>query len=229
MRPVFDPARVPIIAVDRHLPPVAPERLLVEALRRRFEQPPAWEPEASVERRIAQRAPTPASVLIPIVRREPISVLFTRRTVDLPHHPGQISFPGGRAEPQDGNPVETALREAEEEIGLHRGQVEVLGVLPTYATGTGFLVEPVVALVDSNPDLDADAREVAEIFEVPLQFLMTPSHHRRHAIELDGTRREFVSIPWNGGAPVDDPEDASHFIWGATAGMLRNLYRFLAA
>ena len=229
MRPVFDPARVPIIAVDRHLPPVAPERLVANALRARFSESRPWQPEVVAERRFVDRPATPASVLIPIVGGPVPGVLFTRRTADLSDHPGQISFPGGRAEPQDGDAVETALREAEEEIGLKRSQVEVLGRLPTYATGTGFLVEPVVALVAPDPELDPDIREVAEIFEVPLGYLMTPAHHHRHEVEFDGVRREFVSIPWNGGAPIESAAAASHFIWGATAGMLRNLYRFLAA
>jgi 8-oxo-dGTP pyrophosphatase MutT (NUDIX family) len=230
MRPVFDPTRAPIISIDRHLPAVHADRLRSDALRARFADPRDWQPEALVERRFADRPATPASVLIPILRRDPASVLFTRRTADLSDHPGQISFPGGRAEPEDRDAVETALREAEEEIGLPRSKVEVLGTLPRYVTGTGFIVDPVVALVDTDLDLSPDAREVAEIFEVPLGFLMTPAHHHRHEFEFDGVRREFLSMPWDAasaGLPPGTP--ATHFIWGATAGMLRNLYRFLAA
>jgi 8-oxo-dGTP pyrophosphatase MutT (NUDIX family) len=230
MRPVFDPTRAPIIGIDRHLPAVGPERLRAEALRARFGDSRAWEPEAVLERRFVDRPATPASVLIPILRRNPSSVLFTRRNADLSDHPGQISFPGGRAEPGDRDAVETALREAEEEIGLLRSKVEVLGTLPRYVTGTGFVVDPVVALVDADVDLSPDAGEVAEIFEVPLEVLMTPAHHHRHQLDLDGVQREFLSMPWDadaGGLPLGPA--ASHFIWGATAGMLRNLYRFLAA
>ncbi|MCU0773393.1 MAG: CoA pyrophosphatase [Ideonella sp.] len=230
MRPVFDPTLVPVIAVDRHLPPVAPERLLAQALRERFAAPPTWQPEVLSDRRLADRPPTAASVLIPLVRREPLCVLLTRRTADLTDHPGQISFPGGRAEPEDRGPVETALREAEEEIGLDRSRVEVLGVLPRYRTATGFVVDPVVALVESDLALAPDAREVAEVFEVPLPFLMTPAHHHRHAVEFDGVRREFFSMPWDATRGAVAAEGAaSHFIWGATASMLRNLYRFLSA
>ena len=173
------------------------------------------------------RAPADASVLIALVLREPITVLLTQRTDHLSDHPSQISFPGGRAEPSDTDAVATALREANEEIGLDATEVEVLGRLPTYTTGTGFIVTPVVGLVRPGAELRADPHEVAEVFEVPLAWLMNPANHQRHAVEIAGRHREFLSIPWQG---VDaNGEARRYFIWGATAAMLRNLYAFLIA
>ena len=166
-------------------------------------------------------------MLIALVPRDEITVLLTQRTDHLTDHPGQISFPGGRAEPEDSDAAATALREAHEEIGLEPSFVDVLGTMPTYTTGTGFIVTPVVAFVRPGFSLQADPFEVAEVFEVPLSFLMNPAHHQRHSIEVGDVRREFLSMPWHG---VDERgEPRRYFVWGATAAMLRNLYRFLAA
>jgi 8-oxo-dGTP pyrophosphatase MutT (NUDIX family) len=166
-------------------------------------------------------------VLIAIVLHDEPTVLLTQRTDHLNDHPSQISFPGGRAEPSDADVVATALREAHEEIGLEAAQVEVLGVLPTYTTGTGFVVTPVVGLVRPAFELKPDPFEVAEVFEAPLAWLMDPAHHQRHAVDVGGVRREFLSIPWPGTDAAGRPR--RYFIWGATAAMLRNLYRFLSA
>jgi len=166
-------------------------------------------------------------VLIPIVLRAELTVLLTQRTDHLTDHPSQISFPGGRAEASDADAIATALREALEEIGLEATRVEVLGALPTYTTGTGFVVTPVVGLVRPGFDLRPDPFEVAEVFEVPLTWLMDPAHHQRHAIDVGGVKREFLSIPWHGTSASGQPR--TYFIWGATAAMLRNLYRFLSA
>jgi 8-oxo-dGTP pyrophosphatase MutT (NUDIX family) len=168
----------------------------------------------------------PAAVLVPIVRRpEGDTILLTLRTPHLTAHAGQISFPGGRAEPEDADAIATALREAEEEVGLHARHIEVLGSLPTYTTGTGFIVTPVVALIEPPFTIEPDPFEVAEVFEVPLSFLMAPANHRRHGVDAGGVRREFLSMPWRSG----DAASRQYFIWGATAAMLRNFYRFLAA
>lgn len=161
---------------------------------------------------------TPAAVLVPIVLRdrEP-TVLLTRRTDHLHHHPGQVSFPGGRVEVQDVSPVDTALRETKEEIGLPREKVELLGCLPQYRTGTGFDVTPVVGLVTPPLGLVLDAFEVAEAFEVPLLFLLDHRNHRLHSVEVRGVMRDYYAMPYG-----------DYFIWGATAGMLVSLCRFLS-
>lgn len=163
-------------------------------------------------------APTPAAVLVPIVPRETgLTVLFTQRTTHLKAHAGQVSFPGGRAEPGDPSPEFTALREAEEEIGLKPHQVEVLARLPDYHTRTGYLVSPIVGLLMPPLDLVPDPREVEEIFEVPLAFLLDPANHRRKTREWRGRAVGFYEMPYG-----------NRYIWGATAGMIVNLYRTLS-
>lgn len=221
----FDPQQLPVLSIDNHLPPVPLERLRPDALRRRFAAPPSWAPEVVVERRFTRREPTHASVLVPLVQRDEVTVLLTRRADHLTDHPGQISFPGGRAEPDDVDAIATALREAEEEVGLHARHVDVLGSLPHYTTGTGFVVTPVVALIELPFTVEPDPYEVAEVFEVPLAFLMAPANHRRHGVEAGGVHREFLSMLWQSASePI-----RRYFIWGATAAMLRNFYRFLSA
>ena len=227
---IADPRAIPVVGVDDHLPAVAPEALTPQALRQRFVAPPVWTLEIPGDgsRFNLDREPMPASVLVPLVERhDGLHVLLTRRTDHLRDHAGQISFPGGRAEAHDLDAVATALRETEEEVGLRRAHVEVIGTLPPYATVTSYVVTPVVALVRPDFTLALDGFEVAEAFEVPLQFLMTPAHHRRHAFEMMGHARQFLSMPWQ---DIDsDGEPREYFIWGATAAMLRNLYRFLSA
>jgi 8-oxo-dGTP pyrophosphatase MutT (NUDIX family) len=221
-----DPRAAPVAGTDGHLPPVPAQRLTVESLRRRFLMPTEWTPEHAGDGRVfdLEREPAHAAVLIPLVQREHgLHVLLTQRTDHLRDHAGQVSFPGGRAEPEDEGPAATALREAEEEVGLARGQVEILGQMPTYTTVTRFVVTPVVGLVQPPFELKLDAFEVAEAFEVPLAFLMNPAHHQRHVYRFDGGERQFLSMPWRGG------NGREYFIWGATAAMLRNLYRYLAA
>jgi 8-oxo-dGTP pyrophosphatase MutT (NUDIX family) len=224
----FDPLALPVDSVDDHLPAVSLEELRSEALRRRFVAPPAWAPEIAVERQFIERPPTHASVLVPLTQRdEGLAVLLTQRTDHLHDHPGQVSFPGGRAEPEDADAVATALREAQEEIGLAPSFVDVIGQLPTYTTSTGFIVTPIVGVLQPGYGLNPDPFEVAEVFEVPLSFLMNPANHRWHSIETAGVRREFLSMPWTG--PDANGQLRQYFVWGATAAMLRNLYRFLAA
>ncbi|WP_153131289.1 CoA pyrophosphatase [Dechloromonas hortensis] len=156
---------------------------------------------------------TPAAVLFPIVMREEgQTVLLTQRTAHLRDHAGQISFPGGRVEADDPSPIHTALRETEEEIGLSRERIDVLGFLPEYRTGTGFRVTPVVALVRPPFELAIDPFEVAEAFEVPLAFLLDPLNHKRHSLHYRGALRHFFAMPYG-----------DYFIWGATAGMIRSL------
>jgi 8-oxo-dGTP pyrophosphatase MutT (NUDIX family) len=160
-------------------------------------------------------------VLLPMVlRQNQLNLLLTLRTAHLNDHAGQISFPGGRVDAEDTDPVATALRETEEEIGLSRRHIEVIGCLPDYQTGTGFRVTPVAALVHPPFELEADSFEVAEIFEVPMAFLMNGANHQRRSAVLPNRpgRRSFYCMPYE-----------QYFIWGATAAMLRNLYHFLRA
>lgn len=240
----INPRVAELLGHDHHLPAVPRERLTPAALRTRFEHPPAWQPDVAVERWFKAPNPAPAAVLIPLVMRPEPTVLLTQRTAHLKKHAGQISFPGGRCEPSDAGPIGTALREAHEEVGLAPERVQVLGTLPTYTTGTGFVVTPVLGLIEAphhgqhSLALAADPGEVEEIFEVPLAFLMDPRHHQRRAFLAPGsegsaepTAIEFFAMPWRpeGGQGPAHSEVGEYFIWGATAAMLRNLYRFLSA
>jgi len=182
-----------------------------EWLRRRFA---AAEPNAGAA---AARDLVAAAVLVPIVLRDPeLTVLLTQRTAHLHDHAGQVSFPGGRCEADDASPTATALREAEEEVGLDPAQVEVLGLLPEYVTGTGFVITPVVGLVHPPLNLKLDDFEVADAFEPPLAFLLDPANRSRQRLEYRGEWREYWAMPWQG-----------RYIWGATAGMLVGLRQFL--
>jgi 8-oxo-dGTP pyrophosphatase MutT (NUDIX family) len=161
----------------------------------------------------------PAAVLVPVVRREAgLTILLTQRTDHLYDHAGQISFPGGRSEAHDESPAATALRETFEEIGLPHSLVEVLGALPEYTTVTGYRVTPVVGLVSPPPAFKLDAFEVAEAFEVPLTFFLDPGNHQRNTLQYQGRTRHYYAMPYE-----------QRYIWGATAGMLMNLYAFLTA
>jgi 8-oxo-dGTP pyrophosphatase MutT (NUDIX family) len=231
---ILDPRSVPVAGADAHLPAVPESALTAQALAERFarlHQGDDWRPELTGDGRVgAQREPAHAAVLVPLLQAGGVlSVLLTRRTDHLRDHAGQISFPGGRTEPGDADPAATALREAEEEVGLQRHRVQVVGRMPTYTTVTGYVVTPVVALVESPfhmSELVLDQGEVAEAFAVPLSYLMNPAHHRRHVFAYEGGQRQFLSMPWQG--PGMDGVLREYFIWGATAAMLRNLYRLLA-
>ncbi|NHZ35462.1 CoA pyrophosphatase [Massilia rubra] len=217
---IFDPEKLPVEALGGEAA-LDPERLTPAWLRQRFASPPDWQPEPPGESWGGRKELMPASVLLPLVQRPAgLSMLLTVRTAHLSAHAGQISFPGGRAESYDASAIATALRESEEEIGLQRRLVEVIGTLPDYITGTGYRVTPVVGLIAPPFELAADANEVAEIFEVPLHFLMDGMNHQRLSLELpEGAgQRSFYAMPYD-----------RFFIWGATAGMLRNLFHFLRA
>jgi len=208
--------------VDAHLPAVPLAWQTEAALRQRFAAAVQWEPELRREPRFSDRPPTQAAVLLPLVLREELTVLLTERTTHLSTHSGQVAFPGGKRDPEDVSAQATALREAQEEVGLAAGDVEVLGTLPIYTTGTAFLITPVVALVDPRARLHPNPYEVADVFEVPLSLLLDPANHERHAMVWNGVPREWFAMPYQDG-------DRQRYIWGATAGMLRNLYRFLSA
>ncbi len=165
-----------------------------------------------------QQVLVPAAVLFPIVLRPTgPTVLLTRRTEQLRDHPGQISFPGGRIDASDRSPEEAALREAMEEVGLNSRHIEIVGFLPEYRTVTGYQVTPVVGFVTPPFDLQPGASEVAEVFEVPLSFLLDSQNHQRHSRETPGGRRYFFAMPYG-----------PYFIWGATAGMIVSLARAMA-
>lgn len=217
----FNPEAIPVESVGGE-PALEPERLSAEWLRARFANPPQWSHEETDEFRLRtdKSSPTPAAVLMPIVVREHgLTLLLTQRTAHLHDHAGQVSLPGGRVDPEDDSAIATALRETEEEVGLARYHIQVLGTLPDYFTGTGFQITPVVAIVQPPFELCADPFEVAEIFEVPLSYLMNGMNHQRRSVELPtGVRRTFYAMPYD-----------RFFIWGATAAMLRNLFHFLRA
>lgn len=160
-----------------------------------------------------KRPLTRAAVLVPLIDRQAgLTVLLTKRTDHLHDHAGQISFPGGRIDAADADAVAAALREAEEEVGLPRERVEIVGRLDTYITRTGFEVTPVIGFVEPPVAFALDPFEVAEVFEVPLSFIAAPGSAQRHSREFQGRTRHFYVFPWQ-----------EYSIWGATAGMLVNL------
>jgi 8-oxo-dGTP pyrophosphatase MutT (NUDIX family) len=163
-----------------------------------------WQPPPSTRQ---------AAVLVPIIARPALTVLFTQRPQHLTVHAGQISFPGGKSEPHDASLQETAFREAKEEVGLIRDHIEPLGYLDAYLTGTGFSIAPLVALIDPSFQPRPDANEVEEVFEVPLDFLMQSENHQKHTRQINGRTRSFYAMPYQ-----------QRFIWGATAGILKNMH-----
>lgn len=159
----------------------------------------------------------PAAVLVPVIDRKPeATVMLTRRPAHMRAHAGQISFPGGRMEEGDASPAHTALRETHEETGIEPRHVEVIGFLESYQTSTGFRVAPAVGIVSPDFTLQPNPVEVAEVFEVPLSFLMNAENHELHSRPWRGSRRYYYAMPYG-----------DRYIWGATAGMLRNLYDWL--
>lgn len=200
------------------------EDALVARLRRNLLRapPPRIDPRGDHDLNPAMprgRVLIPAAVLVPVIAAVPgPTVIFTKRAAGLADHAGEISFPGGRIEPHDADPIAAALRETGEELGLPADRVEILGALDFYETRTGFRVAPVVGLLTGPFDLRPDPREVAEVLEVPFAHLLDPVNYRRHEAEAGGVRRQFHAIPFGG-----------HIIWGATAGMLMNLREIMSA
>jgi len=169
--------------------------------------------DPSLWERAGVAATRPAAVLVPVVDRPEPGVILTMRTPDLSSHAGQIAFPGGKIDKSDKGPLAAALREAKEEIGLDARLVDPLGYLDLYLTFSGYRILPVVARVEPGYELSLNASEVADAFEVPLDFLMGPENHQRHSREWKGIQRQYYAMPYQ-----------ERYIWGVTAGILRNLY-----
>ena len=199
------------LAGDWHRPPdpeVASQRRR-DTLRGDFQLDPASRPPEEL---------SPAAVLVPLITREEgVAVMLTQRNEQLSRHAGQIAFPGGRIDDDDRDPIHAALRETHEEVGLPEHHISVIGRLDDYATGTGFVIAPVVGFIDPPYPMAPDPREVAEVFEVPLAFFLDKSNHKRDSREWNGVRRHFYAMPYN-----------DRYIWGATAAMLVNLYEVLS-
>jgi len=168
--------------------------------------------------RAGVKATKPAAVLVPIIDRGEPTVLLTQRTKDLASHAGQVAFPGGKIDAADESPVAAALREATEEIGLPPALIEPIGYLDLYLTFSGFRILPTVARVKPEFTLVLNPWEVTETFEVPLAFLMTPGNHQRKTRDWNGLEREYYAMPFE-----------NRYIWGITAGILRNLYERVCA
>jgi 8-oxo-dGTP pyrophosphatase MutT (NUDIX family) len=169
--------------------------------------------DPSMWERAGVSATRPAAVLVPVVDRPEPGVILTMRTSDMTSHAGQIAFPGGKIDKTDKGPLAAALREAEEEIGLDARLIEPLGFLDLYLTFSGFRILPVVARIAPGYELTLNASEVADAFEVPLDFLMGPENHQRHSRDWKGIQRQYYAMPYQ-----------ERYIWGVTAGILRNLY-----
>ncbi|WP_245421914.1 CoA pyrophosphatase [Alsobacter soli] len=219
-------APTPVIAT-----PYSPESLETRARARLSMEPPAhaFDPGRIPDRGDHQLAPMlapsdgslhrPAAVLIPVVAHpENASILLTRRASHLRDHSGQIAFPGGKIDEADPSPMAAAIREAGEEIGLAPDLIQPLGYLDAYLTSTGFRVVPVLSLVTPDYALELNPNEVDIVFETPLSFLMDPGNHQRHTREWKGSQRQYYAMPYG-----------EHYIWGVTAGILRNLYERLYA
>lgn len=220
----FDPRLLPLAAApESALLPA--ERLLPAHLRAQFAPGTAVQlpaPEIA-ERPWLNQALTPSAVLLPLVQRETLQVLLTQRASGMSNHAGQIAFAGGRIDPTDADAVACALREAREEIGLASSNIEVLGTLPPYTTGTAFEITPVVALVRPGFSLQLNPAEVDSAFEIALPHLMDPRQHYQQNAQANGMSRHWWAMPSH------DSQGQERFVWGASAGILRQLYQFLLA
>ncbi len=220
----FDPTVQPVVP-SSVLPPIPEQNLSLEHIKAVFNTSFVWNVEPLFEQDYRPRqelcvGARAAAVLMPLVQRaDGLHMLLTRRSEHLQHHAGQISFPGGCVEPVDHSPIEAALRETAEEVGIRQNFINVLGVQPSLLTTTHFLMTPVVGEVLPGFVIKPDSTEVAQVFDVPLAVLMDPSNHLLHRLDTGlGHGRYFFSIRWR-----------QHFIWGATAILIRNFYHYLAS
>ena len=237
VRPVvklsFDPQAQPVIAPNLVLNPLPDSALQADFITQAFSRNIEWQVEPVFAKDfLVHRDPEtglllpdhsgmiPAAVFFPLIQRENgLHVLFTRRTDHLTSHAGQICFPGGRIELHDADVIAAALRETHEEVGIGPDYIELIGTQPGFITSTGYTMQPVIGLVKPGFVVQPDQSEVAEVFEVPLSYLMDPRQHQLHQATLpDGRQRLYFSMPWN-----------NYFIWGATAALVRNFYHYLAA
>lgn len=221
--PTFDPALQPEVK-QPGATPLAPHVLELDFIRQAFQRPVSWQVEPLFRHAFssdpkALKGLRKAAVFMPLVQRpQGVHVIFTRRADHLSDHAGQVSFPGGCIEPADESDIAAALRETNEEIGITQDYIELMGTHPSLITTTRFRMLPVVGAVRPGFTIRPDPGEVAEVFEVPLSVLMDPEQHRLHHAPLIGADRHYYSMTWE-----------SYFIWGATAALIRNFYRFLAA
>jgi len=204
----FDRARA---RLTLEVPPALTDPLAAGARGDLDLNPEAWQ-------RAGVKATKPAAVLVPVIDRSEPTVLLTQRTAELASHAGQVAFPGGKIDPDDASPLAAALREAQEETGLAPALIEPIGYLDLYLTFSGFRILPTVARVKPDFTLELNPREVTETFEVPLKFLMTPDNHQRKTRDWNGLARDYYAIPFE-----------NRYIWGITAGILRNLYERVCA
>lgn len=223
--PGFDPQTQPIVPLSDILLPLHNEAMQLDFILEAFKTPIDWQVEPIFTESFQADSLdligiVQAAVFVPLVQRSNgLHLLFTRRASHLYDHAGQICFPGGRIEETDSDAVAAALRETHEEIGVSPEYIQLIGTQPGFLTSTRFTMKPVIGFVRSGFIIRPDLTEVAEVFEVPLSFLMDPSHHFLHRANLpDGGHRFYFSMPWN-----------DYFIWGATAALIRNLYHFLSA
>ncbi len=225
LSPNFDPQSQPVVKLaDSDL--LLPDSIRLDFIREAFRQPVSWQVEpifaesfssyCSKEHALLRHA----AVFMPLIQRGPdVHVLFTKRTEHLSDHAGQICFPGGSTDPSDKSEIETALRETHEEIGVSREYIQLIGTQPAYITVSQFLMTPVVGVLKPGFKITPDTNEVAEVFEVPLQVLLDPRKHRLHKLPAKiGNERYYFSMQWE-----------NHFIWGATAALIRNFYHFMVA
>lgn len=224
-RPSFDPLTQPIVSVADAPAALLPSTVQLDFIRLAFAQTVPWHVEPIFTDSFGSdfshfKDTVRAAVFIPLVQRAAgLHVIFTRRASHLHDHAGQISFPGGQIDRLDRDAVAAAIRETQEEIGIAPRYLEPLGTHPVYLTSTRYTMLPVIGLVLPGFTIAPNRTEVAEVFEVPLTVLMDPGVHRLHKAQLpDGNYRYYFSITWEG-----------HFIWGATAALIRNLYHYLAA
>ncbi len=230
---LFDPQTQPVVASPAVLQPLPDSALEADFIAKAFDRRIEWQVEPVFAKDfLVHRDPDtglllpdhsamiPAAVLFPLIQRESgLHVLFTRRADHLTSHAGQICFPGGRIELHDADVKAAALRETHEEVGIGAEHIQLIGTQPGFITSTGYTMQPVIGLVKPGFVIRPDHSEVAEVFEVPLSYLMDPRQHQLHQATLpDGRQRLYFSMPWN-----------DYFIWGATAALVRNFYHYLSA